>query len=115
MRYLRSAALILLPAAMWAGGRITLPKVTVGHHLQAPAAVTLDAAAVGSDLPVKLTSSDPGRILLSTSPETAGSASITVTVRAGSRLSREFYVHGLASSGDVAYTASAPGCEGGTG
>lgn len=112
MRYL---LLILAPAAMWGAARIAVPDVTVGQHLQAPAAVTLDTVRAGSDLHVTLTSSNPGSILLSTSPEKAGAASIVVTVRAGSRFSPEFYVYGLAARGDTAYTASAPGCESGSG
>ena len=74
------------------------------------AILTLDVVP-GGDLPVKLTTSDPARVLLSTSPEKEGVRSITITVRAGARFTPEFYVQGLASSGEAAYTASATGWE----
>jgi hypothetical protein len=106
MRYL--LFLILAPAALWPA-RIVLPNVTVGRNLQAAATLALDEAP-DSDLAVTLTSANSGQMLLSTSPERAGAPSIRVTVRAGSRLSPEFYIQGLHSSGEVAYTAVATGC-----
>src|SRR5690242_1798284 len=109
--HLPALVLLLLPGAVFATGRIALPNLTVGRNLQTTAALTLDDAAPPEGLDVKLTSSDPKRLLLSTSAEKAGSASIVMNVRAGSRFSIEFFVQGLAASGTVSYTASAPGFE----
>jgi hypothetical protein len=110
-RHLPALTLLLLPGAAFATGRIALPNLTVGRNLQTIAAITLDDAAPPEGLAVKLTSSDPKRLLLSTSAEKAGAASITMTVRAGSRSSMEFFVQGLAATGTVSYTASATGFE----
>jgi hypothetical protein len=90
-------------------------NVSVGQHLQAYANVQLNKPAPDGGLIITLTSSDPGRVLLSPAPESAGKASIELAVAGGSRSSPEYYVQGLGSEGTVTYTASAPGFETGTG
>jgi hypothetical protein len=90
-------------------------NVAVGQHLQAFANVQLSKAAPDGGLTITLTSSDPGRVLLSPAPESAGKASIEVAVAGGSQSSPEYYVQGLGSEGTVTYTASAPGFQTGTG
>src|SRR5258708_1638352 len=109
--HLPALVLLLLPGAAFATGRIALPNLTVGRNLQTTAALTLDDPAPPQGLDVKLTSSDPKRLLLSTSAEKAGSASIVMNIRAGSRFSIEFFVQALAASGTVNFTASAPAFE----
>jgi hypothetical protein len=104
------AASLLLPAVVHSAPRIALPNVTVGKHLQLPVSLTLDVVAP-TDLAIKVTTTDPRRILLSAAPDRAGEASISVPVRAGSRLSREFFVQGLDSTGSVSYSAAADGVE----
>jgi hypothetical protein len=106
---------IVAATAGYGAGVLTPPSVTVGQSLQESVSLTLQEAPTGEGLPIKLTSSDPSRMLLSTSPERAGAASITVTVRKGWRFSPEFFIQGLGKSGSVVYTASAPGLESGAG
>ena len=77
--------------------------------------VAISTAAQAGGLVINLTSDDPNRALLSLRPETAGSPSITLTVSAGFRASPAFYVQGLANTGIVTYTASAPGYGSATG
>jgi len=114
MRALCNAALaaisILSATVVHAGVRITLPAVTVGRNLEAAANLELTEPATGPLL-VTITSSDPLRMLLSTTPDKSGVKSIQVTIHVHSRFSSEFFVHGLGSSGTVTYTASAAGME----
>jgi hypothetical protein len=84
-------------------------SVMVGACLEAPATVKLDEAAPSGGLQITLASTDPRQVQLSTKANEPGTASITVMVHEGFRLSPEFYVHGLANRGSVTYTASAPG------
>ncbi len=58
-----------------------------------------------SPQPVTLTSSDPARLLLSTSSTQVGAAQITLSPNTGSQI----FLHGLASSGTATVTAQAPG------
>jgi hypothetical protein len=85
----------------------TLP-LTVGKDLSRINGITL-AGAVGSSLTLTVTSADPSRLLLSTGSNSAGAASITVTVPGGSSNSGSLNLIGLASSGSVGVTVSAPG------
>jgi len=77
--------------------------------LQAEATVAMYTAAPAGGVVITLTSSDPSRVLLSTIPNAAGLPSITVTASPGFVVSPAFYVQGLANSGIITYTASAPG------
>jgi hypothetical protein len=63
---------------------------------------------------VTINSAPAGLVLLSTSPTAAGASSINVQVAAGTTL-MQFYIQGLASSGQVTLTASAPGYSGAAG
>ena len=112
-QYLAVATLVVLTISGASGGSVSpvlVPaNVTVGRSLEAPATVTLSSPAPEGGLQVTLTSGDPSRLVLSRSADAAGSASITIPVRAGSGSTPEFYVQGLADRGTVTYTASAPG------
>jgi hypothetical protein len=88
--------------------QLTPSNVTVGKNLEAAAQIVL-STGVSSDLVVTLTSSDSTKVLLSTDPTTSGTSSITMTVKAPSNHTQEFYVYGLASSGTFGYTATATG------
>jgi hypothetical protein len=83
-------------------------NVTVGYKLQTTGQVTLQGVAP-SALTVTLVSNDPSKVLLSKTPNGAGTASITLNVPAGFSATPDFYIQGMASSGMATYTASAPG------
>jgi hypothetical protein len=70
--------------------------------------VTLQGAPT-SDIFVTIVSSDPSKLLLAVNPTDAGSASIQMKVIAGVSRTPAFYVYGLANSGSVTYSATAPG------
>lgn len=109
------ALMILLgPVTLSAAGLVPA-NVTVGQNLETEAAVTLDAPAPSGGLLITLTSDDPGRVLLSPAPDAKGSASISLKVTEGRRVSPEFYVQGLTDSGMVTYAASAAGYGNATG
>ncbi len=88
---------------------INLSGNTIGDDLEVAAFGTLTAAAPAGNLAVTITSDDPVSLLLSTDPAVAGSASIMVTVPAGSTSLPAFYVHALADAGSAGITATAPG------
>ena len=73
------------------------------------------APAPAGGLAITLRSNDPGRLLLSTTPEGAGSESISLRVREGLRASPDFWIYGLGKSGTATYTASVPGFQSGSG
>jgi hypothetical protein len=105
-----SCALYILAGSMTAQAKGLLPaNVTVGANLETAASVRLDEAAPAGGLQITLTSNNPSQVRLSTKANEAGSASVTVMVHEGFRLSPEFYIQGLANSGSVSYAASAPG------
>jgi hypothetical protein len=87
---------------------------TVGQFLQDQGSLLIGQLAPSGGLSVTLTSSDPTKLLLSTSATTAGSGSITVTVPQNGN-SATYYIQSLASSGSVSYTATATGYTTGTG
>ena len=97
-------------AGFGAAPTLTPGSVTVGNNLQTYTSVRF-SEPVSADLDLMLMSSDPSRLLLSKTPDVAGSRSITLKVRARFRESPEFWVHGLADTGQVNYMASAPGFE----
>jgi hypothetical protein len=109
------AILFLIPPAVFGATGLVLSDVTVGQNLEAQAMVAMNAAAPAGGLVISLTSNDPSRVLLSVTPDAAGSPSITLTVSSGFRVSPAFYVQGLANSGVITYTASAPGYDSATG
>jgi hypothetical protein len=92
---------------------ITLNSTTVGFNLQTLGVGQLSLAP-SSALSVTINSAPAGLVLLSTSPTAAGASSINVQVAAGTTL-MQFYIQGLASSGQVTLTASAPGYSGAAG
>jgi hypothetical protein len=100
---LRQQLLTVIPA------RVSFSSpLTVGKDLVRVTGITL-AGAAGNNLTLTVTSADPTRLLLSTSSNSAGAASVTVTVSAGSSISGTLNLIGLASSGSVGVTVSAPG------
>jgi hypothetical protein len=90
---------------------LVMPPVTVGNNMETLATVGLTSPA-STSVPVTVTSSDESLVLLSTDTTgvTLGSKSITATIAAGgTAIYPGFYVQGLASSGTVTLSVSAPG------
>jgi hypothetical protein len=114
MRYLYIALLgsflIVDQSLICAGTKgLVQPEITVGQNLQVAATITLPQALPAESLEITLTSADPTRVLLSTSANSRGLASIVATVRPGLLESSEFYVQGVGTTGTTTYTATAPG------
>jgi hypothetical protein len=82
---------------------------SIGRNLQVSQTVTLGAPAPAGGVNVTLTSADPSRLLISTSPTTAGSASMTLPVAAGGTSTAPVYLQALAGIGNVGVNVSAPG------
>jgi PKD domain len=84
-------------------------NVTVGKGLETAANILLNGVTPAGGLQVNLTSNSPGKVLLSATPNGAGTASLVVSLAPGVERSPDFYVYGVDSSGSATYTASAPG------
>lgn len=93
---------------------ITLNSVKVGKDLQTQDTVYLSAPAPTGGVDVTVTSSDPSKVVLSTSPTTAGTANVTVHVNAGVQGLPVFYVQGLSDTGGATLTATATNFTDGT-
>src|SRR5882762_6659123 len=89
-----------------AAPRIALAGMTVGNNIQSQVRMTIPVALTSSPVLITMTSSDPTRLLVSTSLEGTG-APFAALSSAGPF----FYVHALASAGDVTITATAPGLD----
>ena len=68
--------------------------------------VQIGQAAPAGGLNVTLTSSNPAALLISPAANVAGSASITVTIPAGSNIG-SYYLQALTDTGTASYTAHA--------
>jgi hypothetical protein len=108
-------AVVGLPYALPAATGITAPDVTVGRNLEMYTSVRLPQPAPESGVQLTLTSDDPSRLLLSAAPDKAGSATISLKVRPHLSETPEFWVQGLADSGEATYTISGPGIDIGKG
>ncbi|MDQ6705372.1 MAG: hypothetical protein M3Z85_05340, partial [Acidobacteriota bacterium] len=94
---------------------LTAASTTVGQNLQTNASVILSSPAPSGGVAISLTSGDVSKLLLATTPNAAGSGSITVTVPSGMSRTPDFYVQALAGGGSVTYTATATGLGSSTG
>jgi PKD domain-containing protein/K319-like protein len=84
-------------------------NVTVGKNLEVSTSVALNGVAPAAGLLITVTSNSPAQLLLSTTQNGTGSASITLSLPPGAARSPNFYVYGLANSGSPTYTVVAPG------
>lgn len=112
------AASFFLPMlAMGAGPSIIPPanSPTVGRNLAVSTSLKLSDPAGDEGLQITVTSDDPKRLLLSQTPQSVPSKSITIKVGAHYFETPDFYIHGLDEKGVVTYTASAPGFASGKG
>jgi hypothetical protein len=111
MRFISLAGAIIAmaggPQALLAATGITAPNVTVGRNLEMYTSVRLPQPASEPGVQLTLTSDDPSRLLLSAAPDKPGSATLSLTVRAHLSETPEFWVQGLADSGEATYTISA--------
>ena len=110
--FLSSVLLLLLlfaPAGTVAAPQLTTPNLSIGKFLESSASIRLNEVAPEGGVKVTLTSSDPARLVLAQSPESRGSASLTLTIKAGFVRTPDFWLQALAGEGIVTYSASADG------
>jgi hypothetical protein len=94
--------------------RVILPGLAIttrsflGKDLQIGGVLSLGEVAPPEGLTVTLTSSDETRLLISTKATEVGKKSAEVKI-AGGAVSGSYFLQGLVGSGEVEYTASAPG------
>jgi hypothetical protein len=94
---------------------LSLAPIVVGRDLEAQASVALGAVAPAGGITVTLTSTDPSRVLLSTTAAAAGSDTVSLSVAAGATSTPPFFVQALAGAGSVPLNATAPGYSAATG
>jgi hypothetical protein len=82
--------------------------VVIGENLQVAAALSLGEPAPETGVKVTLTSSDPTKLLLSSSATQIGKAAIEVQLPAGA-VTTTYFVQALSRSGTVTHSASAAG------
>jgi hypothetical protein len=110
IRFLSVIALVIsMPASVFSAGRLSMPDIVVGQSLAATTNVRLSEAAPAGGLQLTVTSGNPSLVLLSKTPEAAGSASIVVKVEEGRTVTPDLYIYGLVNSGTTNYSASALG------
>jgi hypothetical protein len=80
-------------------------NASVGFNLATQGLCTIVGAAP-VDESITLTSTNPGALLLSPNISTAGSSSITVTIRQGTSVSNPFLLIGASNSGTAGYNAA---------
>ncbi len=102
-------AALCFASAMSAAPGITAVDGAIGKNLQAFANIRLTEPAPEHGVLLTLTSGDPSRLLLSLSPETAGTNSIQLKMGPRWVESNDFWLQALDDKGTVTYTVSAPG------
>jgi hypothetical protein len=95
-------------AKIMAPGLGVTDGVAIGRNLQVVGVLSLGEPAPPGGLPVRLTSSDPERLLLAENETSVGSGSIEIRIPENG-VTANYYLQALAASGEVTYTASAPG------
>jgi len=91
-------------------GTFNLSTDPVGNNLETQVNLSLTTVAPAGGLNVTVTSGDTSKLLLSTDPTVAGSASVSVSIAGGAGSSNTpIYAQALAGSGTVTLTASGPG------
>ena len=85
-----------------------LAEVYLGKDLQAAAGLVLGEPAPPGGLKATLKSADPSKLLISDRRDQLGSGSVTLSIPEGQFVA-PYYLQALGDSGEVTYTASAPG------
>jgi large repetitive protein len=92
------------------GGAYTSMSISLGKNAESCAIAPLLAApAPSGGRTVTLTSNNPSKVLLSTSPTAVGSSSVTVNASAGSQFGASFYVQTLSYQGSANITETISG------
>lgn len=86
----------------------------IGENLEVGAALALGEYAPAGGLIVTITSADPTRLLISASKTEPGSKSVQIKIPADG-INAGYFLQALGSSGEVEYTATAPGFRSRTG
>ena len=84
-------------------------EISIGYNLQTGGSQHLGEPAPAGGVVVTLTSNDPAKLLLSRTPDQVGSDCITIAIPAGGVGGASYFIQALAGSGEVTYTATAPG------
>jgi hypothetical protein len=95
-------------------GIVVSDDLFIGQNLEVSGAMALGEYAPVGGLTVTLTSADPTRLLLSASQTEPGSKSIEIKIPAES-INAVYFLQALGDSGEVEYTATAPGFRSRTG
>jgi hypothetical protein len=95
-------------------GIVVSDDLVIGENLQIGGTLALGELAPASGLTVTLTSADPSRLLIAASGTEAGSKSLQIKMRPEG-FNATYFLQALGSSGEVEYTASAPGYRSRTG
>jgi hypothetical protein len=103
-----------LTASVRKPGIVVSDDQSIGHNLQVGGVLALGELAPAGGLTVTLTSSDPSRLLLSASQTEPGSESVQIKIPAEG-INAVYFLQALGSSGEVEYTATAPGFRSRTG
>jgi hypothetical protein len=93
----------------------SIQPVTVGKNLQTTTYATLAQGVPTGGRTITIQSPDTTKVLLSTSPATTGTSTLTFNLTAGQSSTPQFYVQAKAGTGTVNLTISAPGYANGTG
>ena len=83
-------------------------QLVIGQNLQVAGVLSLGEFSPAGGLTVTLTSEDKSKLLLSKSADEVGSGSITLTIPENQTNGR-YFLQALGRSGNLTYTASAPG------
>ncbi len=101
-QFVSVATTVLVP------GMAVTDEISIGYNLQTGGSLHLGEAAPAGGVTVTLTSSDPSKLLLSRTADQVGSDCITIAIPAGG-VGGAYFIQALAGSGEVTYTATAPG------
>ena len=101
-QFVSVATTVLVP------GMAVTDEISIGYNLQTGGSLHLGEPAPAGGVVVTLTSSDPSKLLLSRTADQVGSDCITIAIPAGG-VGGSYFIQALAGSGEVTYTATAPG------
>jgi hypothetical protein len=103
-----------LTASVRKPGIFVSDDIFIGENLEMGGALALGEFAPAGGLTVTLTSADPTRLLISASQTEPGSKSVQIKIPAEG-INATYFLQALGSSGEVEYTATAPGFRARTG